>query len=285
MHVALMHEEYRRLLGDSAFDSEYTGPLVGFDGKEIKINRTSKRIPVKAKLEYIDGVNLLTITANLRFANRKGLSPESFAKVKDAMIRGMKAWEGDYQVFGGQRLKVWVRITENPHIYDRVNVVFMTDRLKKNLTRAATPVNLVDSGKTKEKINGNRSFAMWVGLRREWACGARKIIYLKSKSGEFNELHELYHVTKHEFGHLLGLGDLYPLAEEKMPGVEKGTYPELDAYATSNNRYFLVMCDHHGPVTNNDIEMVVLAFATNRMQLYQKSKEKGVLSEALGKGN
>ena len=29
--------------------------------------------------------------------------------------------------------------------------------------------------------------------------------------------------------------------------------------------YNLVMCDHHGPISNNDIEMVVLAFRENKV--------------------
>lgn len=45
------------------------------------------------------------------------------------------------------------------------------------------------------------------------------------------------------------------------------------------------MCDHHGPISNNDVEMVILAFRENKMQLYQPGKLKGKLSSALGKGN
>ena len=45
------------------------------------------------------------------------------------------------------------------------------------------------------------------------------------------------------------------------------------------------MCDHHGPISNNDIEMVILAFRENKMQLFQKQKSKDKESEALGKGN
>ena len=44
------------------------------------------------------------------------------------------------------------------------------------------------------------------------------------------------------------------------------------------------MCDHYGPVSNNDIEMVILAFCENQMQLYQQERRKKV-SKALGKGN
>ena len=45
------------------------------------------------------------------------------------------------------------------------------------------------------------------------------------------------------------------------------------------------MCDHHGPISNNDIEMVVLAFRENRMQNYQPGKFRKEISDALGRGN
>lgn len=90
---------------------------------------------------------------------------------------------------------------------------------------------------------------------------------------------------RHEFGHVLGLGDLYASAVDDLPGVEQGTYPELDSYVITGKRYNLVMCDHYGPISNNDIEMVLLAFRDNKPQLYQPDKLYGVISDALGKGN
>ena len=93
------------------------------------------------------------------------------------------------------------------------------------------------------------------------------------------------HVAKHEFGHTLGLGDLYPSSVDSLAGVAKGTYAELDCYATGNREYNLVMCDHRGPISNNDIEMVVLAFKENKAQLYQPVRRMKKISSALGRGN
>lgn len=70
-----------------------------------------------------------------------------------------------------------------------------------------------------------------------------------------------------------------------LAGVDKGTYYELDGYYMIDKFYNLVMCDHHGPISNNDVEMVLLAFRENKAQLYQPSKFKGKISNALGKGN
>nr|MCR5510973.1 hypothetical protein [Lachnospiraceae bacterium] len=86
--------------------------------------------------------------------------------------------------------------------------------------------------------------------------------------------------------HILGLGDLYEEEDDGLEGVEKGTFPELDMYHRKDKEYDLVMCDHHGTVSNNDIEMVILAFRENKIQLYQKDKRiKAQISDALGKGN
>ncbi len=93
------------------------------------------------------------------------------------------------------------------------------------------------------------------------------------------------HVAKHEFGHALGLEDLYEERADRREGVPKGTYPELDGFYLCGRSYNLVMCDHHGPISNNDVEMVVLAFSENKAQLYQPDRWKGRISDALGKGN
>jgi len=49
--------------------------------------------------------------------------------------------------------------------------------------------------------------------------------------------------------------------------VWKHFCPELSGYEITNKKYNLVMANAVGPVSNNDIEMVVLAFSENRMQI------------------
>lgn len=65
----------------------------------------------------------------------------------------------------------------------------------------------------------------------------------------------------------------------------EGSQRELDGYYLTDKFYNLVMCDHYGPISNNDIEMVVLAFRENKAQLYQPGHFKSVISKALGRGN
>ena len=229
------------------------GPLVDFDGKRIVINKTGRRYPVDAVLEYRDGTNILTFSLNIFFLYDELPDPSEFKK---AVIRGIKEWEGIYKVFGGQTLQVAINVTaEN----------------KKRMN---------------DLINNKRSMAA-MGFFGKWSTRSRRFIFLASQDDSFSDYYEIQSAVKHEFGHVLGLGDLYASISEHLPGVERGTYSELDGYYINNLFYNLVMCDHHGPVSNNDIEMAVLAFSNDEVQLYQKEpgfKGKNV-SEALGKGN
>jgi hypothetical protein len=134
----------------------------------------------------------------------------------------------------------------------------------------------------KETLATRRSFAT---LGFKWTTTSSKIIVIQSENENFDDYQEITHVAKHEFGHALGLGDLYYSPSDDLQGVEVGTFSELDSYAISNKVYNLVMCDHRGPISDNDIEMVVLAFSENEMQNYQPSRKRTKISEALGAGN
>ena len=131
-------------------------------------------------------------------------------------------------------------------------------------------------------ITSKRSFVT-MGLK--WSANSRKIICVHSENGKFDDYNEIMHVAKHKFGHALGLWDLYESKSDQLSDVGKGTYYELDGYCMTDKFYNLVMCDHHGPISNNDVEMVLLAFRENKTQLYQPIKFKGKISNALGKCN
>ena len=45
------------------------------------------------------------------------------------------------------------------------------------------------------------------------------------------------------------------------------------------------MCNGRGVISNNDIEMVVLALSENKMQYYLEDSHGNKPSKALGKGN
>jgi len=267
------------------FDGEkfINKPLTGFDGKRIKINKKGALTPVDAVLEYVDGENILTLSANICFFdNEYVLSDKDMFYA--AVYEGFKAWEGEYEVFGGQKLRVVVELTEEDRAFDNVYVIPLDRGTREKVTEIWERFG---SEKIKTRVRGTfsagRSFA-GIGIGK-WSASSRKIIVIQSTDGDFGNFEEILHTAKHEFGHVLGLGDLYRNEVDGYSGVDKGTYSELDGYYITDNIYNLVMCDSHGPISNNDIEMVVLAFSENRMQNYQKRKVREKISAALGKGN
>lgn len=258
--------------------AESEGRLRDFDGSEIRIDRKGLLVPVDAVLEYRDGSAVLVLSANISFLLDDELpDPKGF---RNAVLAGIRQWQGTYQVFGGQTLRVEIHLTTEQRLLDSVMVVPVSDDLKSMVSSMEAKFG---GEKATAMLGSGRSFAT-IGVRK-WSVRSPKVICIQSKDQQFTDLAEIRDVAKHEFGHVLGLGDLYASAEDHLSGVEKGQFPELDCYYISNLEYNLVMCDHHGPISNNDIEMVVLAFSENRMQLYQTKKNKEVCSYALGRGN
>ena len=272
---------YRSMVTDNLPDDKKTGRLVDFEGKPIRIKREGLFTPIDAVLEYEDGCNVLTLSTNIRFVYTQDMDNKEL--FEEAVISGILSWQGEYEVFGGQKLSVRVKITTDNNLFDNVLVVPVSELIKED-SRQFAKAAITDNHKKNLKIvsDTSRSLAT-IGIK--WSVTSRKLIYIQSEDGKFEDYEEIRHVAKHEFGHALGLGDLYESREDSYPGVPEGTYRELDGYLISDRFYNLVMCDHHGPISNNDIEMIVLAFSENEMQHYQKSKNKVKISSALGKGN
>ena len=260
------------------------GPLRGFDGKEIRIKRTGWLTPVDAVLAFDNGRNVLTLGLNLDFVE----DPESLPDVEAlhrAVIRGIKSWSGEYTVFGGQRLRVVVRVTTDPRWFDNVTVFVCSGTVAEQLESMWKLVPLRSARENREALFRDRRAMAGIGLRK-WSVRSRKFILLQTSGGRFDDYGEIADIVRHEFGHVLGLGDLYAEPGKNMPGVPAGTYPELDAHLAGGRSYDLVMCNHRGGiVSDNDMEMVVLAFSKNSPQSYQPCKFNPVVSEALGKGN
>lgn len=275
-------ERYHALIGDHIDNRPVSGPLVDFEGKPIHIKKTGWRVPVDAVLDYHDGINELTFTFNLLFVDEGMSDNRGF---RDAVIRGIKEWEGIYQVFGGQQLRIVIHVTEDDRLFDNVVVMALTDEHVSTLNKMGRIINTKSSRDNLHKLIGQKRSMTLSGFFK-WSAKSKKVIYLISEDGAFKNYDEIKDVAKHEFGHILGLGDLYESPDDQLEGVEKGAFSELDGYYICNRNYNLVMSDHHGPISNNDIEMVVLAYSTDEMQLYQKHPQlKSEISKALGKGN
>ncbi|MBQ2963826.1 MAG: hypothetical protein IJE14_04110 [Clostridia bacterium] len=255
--------------------------LVDFDGRPIKVNRQGVFTPIDAVLEYKNGSNVLTLSTNVVFLYGDEIkAPERFSK---AVIDGILAWQGEYEVFGGQKLTVKVDLSFEDKVYDNLLIIPVTGTVGSTIEKVSNIIPLkIKKSQLTDAVKNKRSFAT-IGFK--WSVNSRKNIFILSKDGCFDDYEEIKHVAKHEFGHALGLGDLYASASDSLKGVNKGTFAELDSYAINDNFYNLVMCDHHGPISNNDIEMVILAFRENEQQLYQPGRLKRKISSALGKGN
>ena len=257
-------------------------PLVGFDGKRINLKKESRLTPIDIRLDYINGKNILVIGVNLDFVCTETELPDETG-FYTAIMRGIKDWEGEYTVFGGQKVTVKINISTESRLFDKIFIMPVTEDVSATATKMAGFIG----GERKEKIDSmmkyRRSMA-GIGIKK-WTIRSRKMIFVQSRNGRFDDMDEIRAVARHEFGHVLGLGDLYPSKSDGYPGVVKGTARELDAYYINNKFYNLVMCDEYGMISNNDIEMVIMAFVNNEMQNYQPSPLGKNISKALGKGN
>ena len=278
----ICNTRYGEKFNETTKSERQQGPLTDFDGKKIKIKRKGLRTPIDAELKYENGKNILTFKANVHIIS--GDDAQASPEIYKAVLDGMREWAGEYTVFGGQQLTLVIEVAEKSSLVDTIDVFIMDDGVKNMMQQVADSLSAVMGAKVKTNvstmISSKRSFEV---EGKKWSTRGRKTIFVQCK--QEIDYDRIQAVIKHEFGHALGLGDLYYEKEKGFEGVEKGTYEELDVYHISDKIYHLVMCDNHGAISNNDIEMIVLAFSEDEMQRYQTTTWNYDVSKALGRGN
>ncbi|MBR5265032.1 MAG: hypothetical protein IKV63_00285, partial [Clostridia bacterium] len=262
---------YRKLHGDK-IPVQNPAPLRDFDGWRIKIKHTGKLMPVNAELVWQDNMNILFIDvkANLIACDDEVVDKERF---KAAVEAGFKAWEGEYTVFGGQILEVVVNVKF--HELALLGCINVLSSKSNGVKGALKILNAEKQEMLLSMANNSRSFTIYGG--KKWSMRSAKNIFLDNPTGRFDNYDDITLGIRYQFGAVLGL--------RGMPNVPKGTYPELDPYYISDGRYNLVMSNVRGIISDNDMEMVLLALSENEMQYYSEDEEGHKPSKALGRGN
>jgi hypothetical protein len=254
--------------------------LIDFKGKPLRLHKTGIRYPVDAVLTEEDGENVLTLTARINFIDFLMLEQGGIpAAYKDAVLAGFRDWSGSYLVFRDQPLSVVVNVNETESIVDTIFVYVLDQEASNGMRDQYGRMKLRQA----EAFMANARSSATIGPKvLEWRSWFPKSIYLFQN--DLSDLERGRTVARHEFGHMLGIGDLYRDYSTGLRGVEGDKYPDLAPYFRGKATFDMVMCNN-GAVTNNDIEMVLLAFREGRMQNYQKKKKSDKLSAALGRGN
>ena len=254
--------------------------ITGFDGKPIEIEKKGFLYPVNMELCETQGQNYLHICVRSYFASTLTEDFETITRWKECIFQGFQEWAGEYTVFGGQQLSVTVTTEESssPSI-DTVPILCLSEEKAREFILQYTNQN--QQASIEKALLAQRSFSttMIEGVV-SWNSILPRYIVLMPTAFESERI--LQRTAKHEFGHILGLGDSYQDADLGYQGV--GMYHDILPYYDKQRGFDMVM-DNCGPVRNNDIEMVILAFFTNRFQNYQSFQNSLAVSHALGRGN
>lgn len=268
--------------------------LEDFHNKVISLSFKGDQYPVEVELKWIAGKNILTIHPKVKFSFVKGDLKDKDQKPyfdirKKETLKAFEEWSGKYErVFKTQEGAQSVIVECNPEEVTQgkaleVNIIVDTD----DISGA--------SGRT-EGISGEKTWSQEnSGFINLYLDSYIKTITKTDK----NHRYYMKNVSKHEFGHVLGLGDAYfrDFQTNKTKDADYEMYPDIKEDIENNlisqkevtiegkTESFtnMVMNNMYGGISNNDIEMLILAWQKGKTQYYNSTIPDTEISEAMGR--
>jgi hypothetical protein len=199
--------------------------------------------------------NTLTITYSpvmqIIGENGKPVKGTEFSKVKNLIVAGFKRWAGNYLIQG-----------VNAAVNVNVNI--------KEPGGGMAPSVFVDFS------NPNIRSFVWTTM--VWSTITNHAMFLyfaridcSSTIGDGQyKMNRVTHTAMHEFGHILGLFDAY----------KNSPFTSADADNNHADTYDVMRSNPNQSVTDLDIEMVLYAFANNKLQTFGNGAVVGEVSQA-----
>ncbi len=247
-----------------------TGTLRDHKGSEISFNR--KGIPVEGHLIYEDGKAIFDIHLNVV---QRRLSDMKLEKPARAVIQGIKQWQGSYTVFGGYTIDVRIKCTTDLNKHNSLIINILDDQTTDSVSSILKKLGK-KGRRSADILNARRQTAASFG--RVWRLNGIKYINLYEK--DLLSVPHCKFISRHEFGHILGLDDMYAEKSDGREGV-CADFECLAPFHIKDSLYNMIMCSVDAPVIYKDIEMALLAYRDNKQQCYQLKFGRGIISEAL----
>ncbi len=247
-----------------------SGVLKDNHGSEISFNR--KGVPVEGRLIYEDGKAVFDIRLNVV---QRRLSHMKLEKPARAIIQGIKQWQGSYTVFGGYPIDVRIKCTTDLNKHNSLIINILDDQTTDSVTSILKKLGKKGQ-RSADILNSRRQTAASFG--RVWRLNSIKYINLFEK--DLSSVPHCKFISRHEFGHILGLDDMYAEKSDGREGVT-ADFAGLAPFHIKDSLYNMIMCSVDAPVIYKDIEMALLAYRDNEQQCYQLKFGKGIISKAL----
>lgn len=269
--------------------------LEDFHNKVISLSFKGDQYPVEVELKWMLGKNILIIHPKVKFSFVNGdlekkIQKDYFDIRKKETLKAFEEWSGKYErVFKTQEGAQSVIVECNPEEATEgkaleVNIIVDIERI----------IHAAGTTETLSKKDWSPKEASFMNLYLD------DYITTITKTDK-NHRYYMKSVSKHEFGHVLGLMDAYWLSSPKDRDVSQPkdyeSYPdikeEIEAGILSQAEITIagetmpftrmVMNDMYGNISNNDIEMLILAWQKGQSQYYFPIGSDTETSEAMGK--